>query len=105
MATHYEVLILSINGKKLVNVKCDTKEKGIIERLCVPFDHGPSRRYKDGLDRFHFYDLDSPDGKHNLSILLEQIISIELLDDSFDPADYVTWTPNWIVKRDWGIYS
>ena len=101
----YDVFIESIHGLRLVKIQCNSQEKGMIERICVPFDHGPSRRYKDGLDRFHFYDLDSPDGKHNLSILPEQLIAIEILETLFDPETYVTWTPNWIVKRDWGRFS
>ena len=35
----------------------------------------------------------------------EQVISIEVLPDTFDPAEFVTWDTNWIVKRDWGKYS
>ena len=105
MESHYDIFVFAIHGKRSIKIKCDTKEKGLIERLCIPFDFGPSRRYKDGLNRFHFYDLDSPDGKHNLSILEEQLTNIELLDDIFDPADYVNWTPNWILKRDWGTFS
>jgi hypothetical protein len=105
MATHHEIFLLSIHGRKHLNITFDSKEKGIIKRTCVPFDFGPSRKYKDGLDRFHLYDLDSPDGKHNLSILPTQLHNIELVEIIFDPKDYVTWTPNWIVARDWGIYS
>jgi hypothetical protein len=105
MESHYDLFVVSINAKKKVRIQCNSNEKGLIERICIPFDHGPSRRYKDGLDRFHFFDLDSPDGKHNLSILEAQLISIELLDDEFEPGDYVTWTPNWILERDWGKFS
>jgi len=105
MEKHYEVLIKAINNKVVVSLCFDSKEKGKITRQCIPFDYGPSRKYKDGQDRFHFYDLDSPDGNHNLSILPEQINSIQLTNNSFDPKDYVTWKPNWIVRRDWGIYS
>jgi hypothetical protein len=105
MANHYDVFVSAINDKKMVKIKCDTKEKGVIERICIPFDNGPSRKYKDGLDRFHFYDLDSPDGKHNLSILEAQLINIELMDEIFEPGDYVKWEPNWILKRDWGKFS
>lgn len=105
MKKHYDILIEAIDSKLLVSVCFLAKEKGMITRLCVPYDFGPSNRYKDGLDRFHFHDLDSPDGKHNLSILPGQIHSMELMTDSFNPKDYVTWTPNWIVQRDWGIYS
>ncbi len=99
------IFISSINNKCHVEVTFNSKEKGVIIRNCIPFDFGPSRKYKDGLDRFHFYDLDSPEGKHNLSILPEQLINIKTLEKVFNPGDYVTWTPNWIMPRDWGAHS
>lgn len=105
MKNNYDLFIASIHKRNTIKISCNTKEKGLIERVCIPFDFGPSRRYKDGLDRFHFYDLNSPDGKHNLSILAEQLIDVELLVDIFEPGDYVKWAPNWIVKRDWGVFS
>jgi hypothetical protein len=102
---NYELFIESLNSKKIIIVTFDSHEKGVITRTCIPFDFGPSRRYKDGQDRYHFYDLDSPDGSHNLSILPEQIVDISISEESFEPGIYVTWTPNWFVKRDWGKYS
>lgn len=102
----HQKFVQAINQKKLVLLKFDSNEKGIISRTCVPFDFGPSRRYKDELNRYHFYDLDSPSSNHNLSILPAQIISIEILDKSFEPAKYVTWSPiKWFLKRDWGKCS
>lgn len=95
----------AIDCKLIVLLKFNSNEKGEIERKCIPFDFGPSRRYRDGLDRYHFYDLDSPDGKHNLSILPRQILSIKVLGESFNPEDYVTWEPRWFLERDWGNVS
>lgn len=101
-----EKFVQAINQKKLVLLKFDSNEKGTITRMCVPYDFGPSRRYKDGLNRYHFYDLDSPSSNHNLSILPSQIIDIEILENRFEPKDYVTWNPiKWFLKRDWGAYS
>ncbi len=100
------VFLEAINNMKVVEVTFESYEKGTIVRTCIPFDFGPSRRYKDGKDRYHFYDLDSPSGNHNLSILPEQIIEIRLTSEVFNPGDYVTWkTINWFVERDWGVYS
>lgn len=95
----------AINNKLILQITFDSKEKGIIKRTCVPFDFGPSRKYKDGLDRYHFLDLDSPDGKHNLSILPDQVINMALTNNNFNPADYISWTPNWHISRDWGEFS
>lgn len=105
MNKHYDTLIEAINTKVIVNLTFNTKEKGLIIRQCIPFDFGPSRRFKDGIDRFHFYDIDSPDDNHTLSIVPEQINSLTLTNNSFDPKHYVTWRPNWIIARDWGSYS
>ncbi|CEN93695.1 hypothetical protein [Paraclostridium sordellii] len=95
----------AIHNKKIVNIKFNSKEKGLVVRKCIPFDFGPSRRYKDNLDRYHFYDLDSPSGRHNLSILPNQLIEIEILDECFEPGDYVSWKTNWFIARDWGKFS
>lgn len=102
-----EIFLQAINDKKIVKVKIDTYEKWIIERHCIPFDFWPSRRnLKVNPDRFHFYDLDSPDNKHNLSIIPEQLVSIEITGDNFEPWVYVNWKPiQWFYKRDWGKYS
>ena len=100
-----EIFLEAIQKKKIVIVKVNSKEKGMITRKCIPFDFGVSRKFKDGLERYHFYDLDSPEGEHNLSITPNQLISIEITLESFEPKDYVKWTPNWFIKRDWGEYS
>lgn len=99
------IFLNAISEIKIVKVKVNTKEKGVIERHCIPFDFWPSRKFKDGVDRYHFWDLDSPEKKHNLSILPEQLIKIEILSQSFNPWDYVKWKPTWFVKRDWWDFS
>lgn len=76
-----------------------------IVRICAPMDYGPSRRSKDKSDRYHLWDFTSDVKGHTLSLSPSQIISIELLPELFAPIEFVTWKPNWIVKRDWGIYS
>ena len=95
----------AINKMKKVKVVVNSFEKGRIERTCVPFDYGPSRKFKDGGNRYHLYDLDSPDGSHNLSILPNQLVSVEIMADVFNPADYVKWTPRWFFPRNWGSFS
>lgn len=102
---HKEQFIKAIHERKKVKIIFDSQEKGVITRICVPFDYGPSRKYNDSRERYHLYDLDSPDGHHNLAILPNQLLNIELLYETFEPSDYVRWIPNWFVKRDWGEFS
>jgi hypothetical protein len=77
----------------------------VLSRVCAPMDYGPSRRGKDPSDRFHLWDFTSDTIAHTLSLKPEQVVSIELLPDTFDPSEFVTWKPNWIVPRDWGVHS
>jgi len=100
-----DTFINAIHERKILTVTFDAKEKGIITRKCIPYDFGPSSRAKDKSDRYHFHDLNSPEGEHNLSILPEQLVDLQITQDQFDPADYVKWEPKWYVQRNWGKYS
>jgi len=103
---NHEIFLKAIHEKRIVKAKINSIEKGIIVRNCVPFDFGPSRKFYDKRQRYHFYDLDSPEGVHNLSILPEQLIEIALTDQIFDPNKFVTWQPiNWFIKRNWSNKS
>lgn len=96
----------AIHSKSKVRLTFHSKEDGnALIRTCAPMDYGPSTRAHNKSDRFHFWDYDSDTERHTLSLLPEQVISIEVLPDTFDPAEFVTWAPNWIIKRDWGAYS
>ena len=106
-----EEFLRAIDSKLKVKVTFNAKEegKGQITRLCIPFDFGPSQKADaiDKSDKYHFYDLDSqdPKGPHNLALKQEQIVLLEVLDEAFDPADYVKWQTNWTYKRDWAAHS
>ncbi|WP_121626785.1 hypothetical protein [Poseidonibacter antarcticus] len=102
-----EKFLEAINNKKLIEVRFIAKSDGQIrERKCVPFDYGVSSKSKDKSDKYHFFDLNSPNSRHNLPLFPNQIQEINVLEsESFDPADYVKWEPNWIFERDWGVYS
>jgi hypothetical protein len=101
-----EQFIAAIHSKNKLRLTFFSKEDGgDLIRTCAPMDYGPSRRTRNLDDRFHFWDYDSDTGRHTLSLLPPQVVSIILLDDLFEPAEFVTWRPEWIVARDWGAYS
>jgi hypothetical protein len=100
-----KLFIQSINEKLIIELTFKSIEKGIIKRKCIPFDFGPSRRYRDKSQRYHFLVLNGPEGRHNLSVLPMQIVKIELTDLNFNPSKYIKWKPKWFLKRNWGVYS
>jgi hypothetical protein len=79
----------------------------LLNRTCAPMDYGPSSFAKNKADRYHFWDYDSdgPSGRHTLSLLPEQIVSIVATEEPFAPAEFVTWDTSWGYPRDWGEFS
>jgi hypothetical protein len=96
----------AIHSLNKVRITFHSKEDGVpLSRVCAPMDFGPSRRAHNKEDRFHSWDYESDQKNHVLSLLPNQIISIEVLGENFHPSEFVTWQPNWFVTRDWGAYS
>jgi hypothetical protein len=104
-----EDFVRAITDRKKIRLTFWSKEdRARLVRTCAPMDYGPLRRYKDPGDRFHLWDYDSDEGSHPLYLASDQVLAIEVLDETFDPAGFVTWdtkeTP-WHVPRDWGTLS
>ncbi len=99
----------AIHDRRRVMVTFSSIEDGgaLLVRECAPMDYGPTRIDRGATDRYHLwdYDSDSADGRHQLMPVPGSIVSIAVLASGFEPADFVTWTPNWTVARDWGAYS
>lgn len=106
MHRDHEVFTGAIRDLRKVSLTFFSKEDGhALVRTCAPMDYGPSRRAKDKSNRYHLWDYDSDQVMHVLSLPSDQITSIELTAMVFDPAEFVTWTPDWFYPRDWGTYS
>jgi hypothetical protein len=98
--------VTALEAKKKVMLTFFSKEDGTnLRRTCAPLDFGPSPRAKDPSDRYHFWDYDSDEKEHALSLLPDQVVRIEPLEESFDPGTFLTWDTSWSLPRDWGEYS
>ena len=101
--------VAAIHSKNKIRLTFYSKEDGTqIVRTYSAMDYGPSRRAANKDDRFHLWDYDSDTKSHTLSLLPNQIVSIDVLPEHFDPAEFVTWstaTSPWFVARNWGLYS
>lgn len=93
--------IACIHSMNKMRVTFYSKEdRGVITRTCAPMDFAPSARSKDKSNRFHFWDYDSDQGSHTLSLRPDQIVSMQFLQEKFVPT-FVSWRPNWVVSRTW----
>ncbi|MCX6344259.1 MAG: hypothetical protein NT018_04205 [Armatimonadetes bacterium] len=102
----HEIFVNAIHGKnKLIVTFFSKEDRSQLVRTCAPFDFAASTRAKDKTPRYHFWDYDSDKERHTLSLLSDQIIKMELINETFDPADIVKWSPTWTLPRNWGQYS
>jgi hypothetical protein len=107
MHPDHKIFIAAIEGRQKVLLTFASKQDGgaYQVRTCAPIDYGPRANAHDKADCYHLWDYDSDEGPHILSLLPAQVISIVLTDETFDPAEFVTWDTNWHHPRDWGAYS
>lgn len=98
--------IQAVHTKNKVRLTFFSKEDGrTLTRLCAPMDYGPSRRASDKSDRYHLWDYESDTRNHVLSLLPNQVVSMEVTDETFEPGEFITWDTDWFIPRDWGQYS
>jgi hypothetical protein len=109
MHRDHQVFVDALHARQKVLLTFYSSEDAAqLRRICAPMDFGPSRRARNGLDRYHFWDYSSDMKPHALNLLPERIVQIEALEESFDPAEFVTWDLSrspWFLPRDWGRYS
>lgn len=88
------------NKRKVCVTYFSKKEQKSITRICAPMDFGPSGKDPGKMDRYHMWDFKDGRG-HTVSLLPEQIEKMEFLEAPFEPEDFVTWSPDWIIARNW----
>jgi hypothetical protein len=100
------VLLSTLVNLRRVQVTFTSKEEHVrLVRKCAPTDYGPLARARDKSPRYSFWDYEGAEGGHPLSLTSDQIESIAETDETFDPAEFVTWKPAWQYPRNWGVYG
>jgi hypothetical protein len=109
MHAHHQVFLDAIGARRRLSVKfVDPKTGKEMERVVAPLDFGPLRGPGDGADRYQFWDLQRTHKPFNLALLPDAILEMVALDETFDPAQIITWAfkPGaWRIPRDWGTFS
>ena len=95
-------------GVETTRCRPPTSSKIELVRVCAPLDLGPLRGSPDGIDRYQFWDLEAKRKPYNLAVVEADIVKMAALDETFEPADIITWAfkPGaWRIPRDWGSFS
>lgn len=68
----------------------DDKHKLNFNRLCLPVYYSQAQTEGDNLDCYYLWDLASGKDKRFLGLPPSQIVSMELTEEAFDPAEFIT---------------
>lgn len=108
MLPNHDEFVDAIHNRKQVRVSFRSKKDDYAprSRRCAPTDYGPAKTTNAPESRYHLWDFEGGDGAGHTLILPEsQIIKIEVLESTFDPAAFITWPTDWHVPRTtWGAY-
>lgn len=103
MIANHSRFIEAISEKKKVSVRFYSKaDSGVLDRVCAPLDYGPGGEIEDGLNRYWLWDYTNITGAHTLGLVPQQIVDLQVLGETFDPAEFGIRTSPWSVPRDWG---
>jgi len=105
IADNFNEFYEAIKQKRLVEMKYLYKGESIT-RTCVPFDYGMFRK-RPYRECFHAKTIGVRGGDYTLHLEPSDVESIKMLEESFNPKDYVKWSSpyRWRLPRNWGEYS
>ena len=93
---HYDhaVFVRAIKDNRKVKLVFLSDAGGTkVEKLCGPMLYSPSfvgDETADESDCYYFWDFESGSGKHVLGFPPNKIVSLELTEQAFDPAEFIT---------------
>ena len=109
MHADHPVFLDALAAKRRLSVQFfDRKGHRQLVRVCAPLDLGPLRGAVDVVDHYQFWDLEAKRKPYNLALLEQDIVKMTVLDEAFEPADFITWAfkPGaWRIPRDWAGFS
>lgn len=101
---HYSLFVQAINEKKKIKMIKKDKNGNIVEKYYIPRDFSAWSRSKTWIEKYWNYNIED---EHTSQTRQEDVIEITVLNETFNPADYIDWDwpYDWKIKRDWWIYS
>jgi hypothetical protein len=102
MISNHPQFLDAIREKKLIRIAFySLPDGGTVDGECAPLDYGPEPGGKDALNRYWIWDPADTAGSNPLGLLPDQIVSVHVLGQDFDPGKLPVGARPWCVPRDW----
>ena len=98
METH-ELFIQAVMERRIIRALIDQGKEGTVEKVLVPVDFAPHRKYSNSGFTYQFCDPEKDCKSSLLSISPEALLDLALLGEMFAPADFSDWESAWNIPR------
>lgn len=112
MHEHHSLFLQALATRRRLSIRFRQRRKGAphgeVVRVCAPLDFGPLRGAVSRAEVYQLWDLEAKRKPFNLVLAEADVVSMTLLEETFDPAAIITWAfkPHaWHVPRDWAEFS
>ena len=79
----------AIEQQKKVSVRFYSKaDNGVLDRICAPISYGRGSESHEELHRYWLWDYEGKTGSRGLGLLPQQIVDLQVLGLSFNPAEF-----------------
>ena len=91
MIPKHAQFIGAITERKKVSLRFYSQaDSGVLDRICAPMRYGPGGEIPDGLNCYWFWNYANDTEAHTLGLAPKQIVELQVLGESFDPADFAS---------------
>lgn len=109
MHPEHQAFLDALHQKRRMRVRFFSRKQGKeLVRTCAPLDYGPLRGALDPAPRYQLWDLEGKKKPLNVAVAAEDIREMVPLEETFDPAEIITWAfkpKAWSLPRDWAEFS
>ncbi len=93
----------AITDKKMIHVRFHSeRDQETVDQVCAPLDYGPETENPVVSNRYWIWDTwDDDTASRPIGLLKSQILSVNVLEQTFNPASFGTVFRDWSVPRTW----
>ena len=104
MHSDHDVFIQGIQKKLEIELTFLSSDEYLWSvKICSPVDFHPCRRARDKSELYYFWDSSEDAGNRLFSVAPEQIVSMKVTSEEFEPGEFVKfWHKKWFIRRSWG---
>jgi hypothetical protein len=96
MIPNHSQFLEASQARKLLRISFySTPDGGVVDRECAPLAYAPAPAGSDPANRYWVWDPAHTAGANPLGLLPGQIVSVQVLGKSFDPAELQIDTTRW----------